>query len=330
MKSRKLLIAALSGVMALSVSLGAVGCAPETGGPVVDDAPPCEHSLTYAPHADSSCAEEGHIAHYTCSLCNKMFFDEKAEIELSAANVAIAKVNHSVSHHAATDKVVEYWDCFACGKYFTDSALTVETTRAAVLADYYDPIKCTDGRGNSLNMYHSTTAGGTLEPIAGDFTFRCFVSWVNEDGLGYDSLNAGDKLTVFINLNDQSTVTGSPRWYNFGVSYGKQSGLGYKKLESGEIEVAPKQFTDLFLEQGGIYVVVVRDGGSVSFYFEDGNGVPQRMGVGMHYGEDAQLVRLAANKQDIADGWTQSITKSAICIGVADANAIFDKAYAEN
>lgn len=329
MKLKKTVIGALAGALALASAFGTTACGGDgSDAGVTPKEPVCEHVLTRVAHVDSTCTEQGHIAHYTCSKCDKLFFDEKATVELPEASIVIPTVKHSTEHYAATDKLAEHWHCIACDKYFTDAAFASEISRGKLYENYYNPIKCTDGQGN-INMYHSTMAGGTLEPIAGDFTFRCFVSWKNADGKGYDTLTSSDKLMVFINLNDQTTITSSARWYNFGVGYNGASGLYYKKLESGDTETAPQYLNDLFLKQGGIYVVVVREGGTVSFYFEDESGVPRLMGTGMNYGKDSQMIRLAANQFEGTTGWTQSITESAICVGIADVKCVFDKAYAE-
>lgn len=318
MQTKKLLCAAAVATVALG-ACGMISCASE---PAVQ--PECEHSMTRIAHSDPTCTSEGNIAHYACSLCNKTFFDEAGKIELTAQNAAIAKNKHSLDHYAAVEKVPEYWYCIACGKYFTDASATVETQYKTLYADSYDAIKLADVKGPSGNLFDGSAE---YSPLYDDFTFRCFISWKNAEGKTLDDLEPADRLQVNINFN---RVGAGSRvdWYNFGIGYGKSAGLFYKPVESGSIITASQQLTQLFEEQGGIYVVAVREGGTVSAYFEDADGNRRLFTGGSRFGAQEALERFAANEASGLNGWTLSVTETAICLGVADEKCIFDKAYA--
>lgn len=309
---------------AMLASVCLAGCGGETA---------CEHELQPVAHKDATCAETGNIAYYRCEKCDAVFFDEKGGIELTEESVAIGKLPHSIEHYAAVEgdgmnrPRREFWHCFACGKYFTDAGLQTEISYSELFAGAYDPVRLTDV-DTSGNMY---VASSTMPAIRDDFTFRCFIGWQNGEGKRLNretqSLfpNSG-KAQININLNRECTLN-QTGWYNFGVGYNAKDGLYYKKLQSVDSVAAPENFTQLFLEQGGIYVIVVRQGTNVTFYFEDKNGEPQRMNSHDGFGTTDGLIRLAANPAESAEGWRAVVTKAAICVGVSDAKCVFDKAY---
>ncbi len=124
-------IAVLSTAALLALSLGALAaCAEE------------EHSLTYVEEAAATCTEAGHEAYYLCSHCGKLFADENAETELSEADVAIAALGHSMTHHAAVaatcteDGSLEYWSCSRCALNFSDEAGTKELASVTIPAGH--------------------------------------------------------------------------------------------------------------------------------------------------------------------------------------------------
>lgn len=292
----------------------------------------CEHQLQPVAHKDATCAETGNIAYYRCEKCDAVFFDEKGGIELTEESVVIGKLPHSIEHYAAVEgdglnrPRREYWHCFACGKYYADANLQTEISYSELFAGAYDPVRLTDV-DTSGNMY---VASSTMPAIRDDFTFRCFIGWQNGDtrlnAQTKDTFPNSGKAQININLNRECTLSGTG-WYNFGVGYNAKEGLYYKKLQSVDSVAAPEKFTQLFLEQGGIYVIVVRQGTNVTFYFEDKNGEPQRMNSHDGFGTSDALIRLAANPAESVEGWRTVVTKAAICVGVSDPKCVFDKAY---
>ncbi len=321
---KKLVICALALIMAI-FPLGAGACSDkngEDGGDKVAEQV-CEHNLTRVNRTEPTCIKEGNISHYKCSLCGKTYFDEKAETELSAENIAVAKVKHTIEHYAAKQGVAEYWRCISCDSYFTDSALTQKTTYKQIYKDYYNPIRLADITAGNRNIFD---ANSEISPLYSDFTLRCFIGWTSESG---DLSQFPETGEVQVNINLNRIGAGSPNvdWYNFGVGYSKDIGLFYKPVEAGGRYRAGADMTKLFLEQGGIYVSVVREGATVSAFFEDGDGNRQMFTSGGKFGASHAVERLAANDASFIDGWTTTVTQIAICIGVADSKCIFDKAY---
>lgn len=52
------------------------------------------HNLTKVEGKEATCTEDGSLTHYTC-ICGKLFLDEHAEEEISAASVKVAAAGHS-------------------------------------------------------------------------------------------------------------------------------------------------------------------------------------------------------------------------------------------
>jgi len=316
---KKIVIGVIALIMAAAPLTAAVACSGD-GGQETEQA--CEHILSRVNRTEPTCLTEGNISHYKCSLCGKTYFDENARIELSAENIAIAKVKHTIEHYSANGNVAEHWRCIGCDNYFTDEALTQETTYKQLYKDYYNPIKLNDvTTGDIFN------AASEISPLYKDFTFRCFIGWKSE---GHDMSEFPEVGEVHVNINLNRIGAGSRvDWYNFGVGYSKKIGLFYKPVESGDRIQASSDLNDLFVKQGGIYVVAIRQGATVSAFFEDAEGNRRMFTSGSGFGAAEAVQRLAANDmpETGVDGWTTSVTKTAICIGDADAKCIFDKAY---
>ena len=78
---------------AIIASVCLAGCGDETAA--------CEHELKAVARKDATCAEAGNISHYRCEKCDKVFFDEKGNVELTEESLVIAKLPHSIEHYAA-------------------------------------------------------------------------------------------------------------------------------------------------------------------------------------------------------------------------------------
>lgn len=317
MKTNKVFSAIAATALALCAAFGTAACA-SNAQPAAEQK--CEHTMTRVERRDSTCTELGNIAHYSCSLCGNKYFDEAGSIELTEQAVSIAKNKHSLEHYAATEKVAEHWRCIACDRYFTDAAGQAEARFDALFAGLYDPVKLADVEGSG-NIFD---ASAEFSPLYDDFTFRCFITWKNADGKTLADFSASDRVQVNINLN-RVGAGNRVDWYNFGIGYSKNVGLFYKPVQSGDIITAPSKFTKLFIEQGGIYVVVMREGAAISAYFEDADGKRTMFTGGNRFGADEALERLAANTASRAEGWTATVTQTALCLGIADIKCIFDK-----
>lgn len=96
-----------------------------------------EHIGTAVAAKDPTCTEAGNKAYWECSECHELFLDEAMTQPTTREYVTIAATGHQhVTHVEAKDATetetgnLEYWYCADCGRYFSDAALSQETTLA--------------------------------------------------------------------------------------------------------------------------------------------------------------------------------------------------------
>ena len=84
------------------------------------------HDLTHHDEVPATCTNPGIKEYYKCANCSKNFADEACTTELSADDLVIPLVGHTLvlkDEIAATwTKVglIKHWECSECGKYFAD------------------------------------------------------------------------------------------------------------------------------------------------------------------------------------------------------------------
>ena len=103
-----------------------------------------EHVGTAVAAKDPTCTEVGNKAYWECSECHELFLDEDMTQPTTREDVTIAATGHqNVEHVEAKEATeteagnLEYWHCADCDRYFSDAALSQETT----LADLTIPAK---------------------------------------------------------------------------------------------------------------------------------------------------------------------------------------------
>ena len=92
--------------------------------------------------------------------------------------------------------------------------------------------------------------------------------------------------------------------------------------------MAPEGFTQLFERQGGIFFCIVRNGGTISFYYEDADGNAQFLSSESNFGSEA-IIRITANHYEQLAGWVPSVTQTALVVCITDANFDFSSVYEE-
>ena len=91
------------------------------------------HTMTYHEAVAATCTEDGNIAYYSCSECNKNFEDEAGEREITGS-VVIPATGHDMTYFSAQDATctdnghTAYYVCENCGKYFSDEEGETEIT----------------------------------------------------------------------------------------------------------------------------------------------------------------------------------------------------------
>lgn len=94
----------------------------------------------------ATCSENGNIAYWQCTECNKYFSDAIGRVEVSIEDTIIP-ASHTLTYVSAQaaspaqEGWIEHWKCTACNKYFGNSSATVELTEEDV---FIDPITRTE------------------------------------------------------------------------------------------------------------------------------------------------------------------------------------------
>lgn len=92
------------------------------------------HTMEKTEAAAATCTESGHSAYFTCTVCGKLYLDEKGERETTLDDAAIPALGHTmVKTEAKAPTDTEngnnaYYTCETCHKVFKDEAGTQETT----------------------------------------------------------------------------------------------------------------------------------------------------------------------------------------------------------
>jgi len=92
------------------------------------------HTMEKTEAAAATCTESGHSAYFTCTVCGKLYLDEKGERETNLDDAAIPALGHTmVKTEAKAPTDTEngnnaYYTCETCHKVFKDEAGTQETT----------------------------------------------------------------------------------------------------------------------------------------------------------------------------------------------------------
>ena len=83
------------------------------------------HKLVKTDRTEATCTEDGNIEYYTCSVCNKLFADEKATTEITIEDTVITAKGHSydsvVTPPTCTEAGYTTHTCANCGDSYVDS-----------------------------------------------------------------------------------------------------------------------------------------------------------------------------------------------------------------
>ena len=97
------------------------------------------HSLEKTEAKAATCTEAGNTEYWTCSVCEKLFGDDKGTTEITEADTVVAAKGHSLEKTDAKAATcteagnTEYWTCSECKKLFSDDKGTTEITADATV-----------------------------------------------------------------------------------------------------------------------------------------------------------------------------------------------------
>lgn len=100
--------------------------------------PKCQHSMTAIPAVEATCTEDGNIAYWHCSQCEKYFSDAEGKVAIALEDT-IVPAAHAVTYYeakAASETAtgcIAHWYCSVCEKYFSNSSATQELTKEEVI-----------------------------------------------------------------------------------------------------------------------------------------------------------------------------------------------------
>ena len=180
------------------------------------------HELVHVDSATSSCHEHGHIEHYECSRCHKLFSDENATHELTASEVELPLTDHDMTHHDGTEATcdsdgshdyytcsyedgVKYKDEDGTEKYNDDSELVINKL-GHTFDDTLTCVRCDTTLKEHYGMADAT-AIDAIAPVT-----------VSDMGVASGSYVAQSPVHTFLNYNF-SENGGADVWVKYRYSY---------------------------------------------------------------------------------------------------------------
>lgn len=245
------------------------------------------HTLTEVP---AFTAEEmfacDAVAHYHCSVCGKNFADEACTEELQAKDIYEQKTF-----------------------LLSTAQVSVAESASRVYAVVND---------NNYNLAAKET----------HFALRVFLGWEigDADFAALVEEKAEEHLEFRLNLNiDTEGTLANNQWYHFKLGYDKDGAFGgfsdsdafvhFNLLPDGGDAIE-----EAFVENAGVYVTLVRDGGWMSAYVEDLEGNLFLLARTNCFGDTAMArVSLGVNQGFVADGRYPATAKGGkLVIGTTD------------
>ena len=175
-----------------------------------------KHSLTLVEEVEATCTEDGNIAYYTCSGCDKWFEDALGKTEIAnKASVVVAKGHKLtlVEAKAATCQTgnIAYYICDVCEKWFSDKGgkNEIEDKKSVVL-----PKKENHNFADKLCSvcgYHEPTEGLQYELFYGSWVLSGIGTATDTDIYIADEYEGNSILSInngaFKNCVDITSVT---------------------------------------------------------------------------------------------------------------------------
>ncbi len=277
----------------------------------------CTHTnLTKVEGKDATCLETGNFVYYRCE-CGALFADKNGQKSTTLQDVTIEKKSHDM--HYYTEQAAgysSYYFCNTCGRFYTDENGESEIPYDQMLDSSVTPAQLTNG----------WTDPAGINTLNRDFTLRCFVGWTDTAGNNVSTFPNNGKVMVNFNFNRKCTLVENPpdsAWYGFGVQYSAENGLRYRNFGTDTRTDVAREFTDLFVKNGGIWVRVVRKGTDCSFYFEDKYGIPILISSHSGFGADEALCKFSVLEAERVSGWAPSAFKIEICWNIANPRCVF-------
>ena len=243
-----------------------------------------EHTLTHVRARQPGCEEQGNIEYWVCDECGKYFSDEGATQEIAQEDTVLA-YRHQLEYHdaVAADGVfscdsIAYYVCTVCGKYFADEAATQEIAEADVFTvktfELTDASISDTSSANQTRGVYAVSEGENLDLAVTErnFVLRVFLGW--EGAVFTEEMTEGNGARVNLNIDTEENLANG-KWASFHIGYDRRGGYACFKNESVvyfSSMTGGGKLTEALNENGGLYIILVREGGTYTAYAEDLDG----------------------------------------------------------
>ena len=183
------------------------------------------HTLTAHEAIEATCTTAGNKAYWECKDCGKYFSDEAGTQEIAKDSWIIAAKGHTLTAHEAaeetctTDGNTAYWECTACGKYFSDEAGTQEIEKDSwvIAAQHNYQLQNTvtaDCTSDGIEHYVCTRCDSDYYVRTGERAAHTF----GENGICTScGKNFQEAVAVSVNSEDNCSVAVSDATYGYMV-----------------------------------------------------------------------------------------------------------------
>ncbi len=298
------------------------------------------HTLTEVAATEARCERDGNIQYWKCSGCDKLFADAAGTEEITQAETVIPAAHKPEKVDAFTAETmfacdaIEYYHCTVCGKNFADEACTSELqakdiyeqktfllTSAQVTVPESTSRVYASVQDNNYNLAVPTT----------QFALRIFLGWDigDQDFATAAEEMAKNQLEFRLNLNiDMEGTLANSQWYHFKLGYDADGAFGgfsdsdafvhFNLLSDGGVAIE-----EAFLENAGVYVTLVRDGGWMTAYVEDTDGNLFELARTNCFGDTAMSrISLGVNQGYVASATNPAIARDGkLVLGTTEAAA---------
>ena len=180
--------------------------------------PASGHKLTHHEVKAATCTETGMKEYWSCDVCGKLFSDAEGTSETTEADLVIAALGHTMTHHeakAATcteDGTKEYWECSVCGKKFADAEGKTEITDVTIPASghkltHHEAVKATCTEDGTKEYWECSVCGKKFVDVEG----KTEITDVTVKATGHDF--SKEVVSAATKRSDATTTERATYWY---------------------------------------------------------------------------------------------------------------------
>ena len=180
--------------------------------------PASGHKLTHHEAKAATCTETGMKEYWSCDVCGKLFSDAEGTSETTEADLVIAALGHTMTHHeakAATcteDGTKEYWECSVCGKKLADAEGKTEITDVTIPASghkltHHEAVKATCTEDGTKEYWECSVCGKKFADVEG----KTEITDVTVKATGHDF--SKEVVSAATKRSDATTTERATYWY---------------------------------------------------------------------------------------------------------------------